>query len=467
MESPFFSNYWNSSRPRYSPTTRGIPVRHQTTTMTKSPSPSSKVVSIPVHFVGSEKTRSAASLKIQKVFRGFLVRKNMKKIVGIGSEVDEIERRLSRREMVDLIRRDAKERLKVNEILMALLFRLDSVNGVDSGVRGCRKAVIRKAIALQERVDAIVTGDQSLDVADGIETKDQTLEMDGNGDSSVSCETVAEAVDQALEIKDPASSSDNCRTKDNAVDSTVEAQDSSHESLLNSGEPDAVLEANDHTLEVLDTPLKSDDLGAIQVAADQTLESQISKSTGNCDTPAENPENVDIAKSGGDSGTNADEEASVVEETLGDHNATPSLSEAVEESMETSSMENPSESSENSGNLIEGGEEETLEKGDGMEMQQPGGIEENPEDCSATEGEEKSNRDLMERMIEDNEKLMGLMKELFERNTVQTRLISSLSQRVELLEKALRSEKLRRKKKRHGAGIVERQDGASKCGRKS
>ncbi|KAF8406859.1 hypothetical protein HHK36_005980 [Tetracentron sinense] len=125
----------------------------------------------------------------------------MKKIVGIGSEVDEIERRLSQREMVDLIRRVGKERLKVNEVLMDLLFRLDSVNRVDSGVRGCWKAMIRKAIALQERVDAIVTRDQSLDVADGIETKDQTLEMDGNGDSSGSCETIAEAVDQALGIK--------------------------------------------------------------------------------------------------------------------------------------------------------------------------------------------------------------------------------------------------------------------------
>lgn len=59
----------------------------------------------------------------------------MKRIVAVKREIDEVERRISREEIVDLIRRDSKERLKVNETLMSLLFRLDSVRGVDSGVR--------------------------------------------------------------------------------------------------------------------------------------------------------------------------------------------------------------------------------------------------------------------------------------------------------------------------------------------
>ncbi|XP_052185178.1 uncharacterized protein LOC127796818 [Diospyros lotus] len=126
---------------------RGIPVR-----------PPRKVVSIPVRFVGSEETtqmsRTASTLKIQKVFRGFLVRKSLKKIRFIGRQVEEVETRLSRGvEAVELIRRDAKERIRVNEELMALLFQLDSIRGVDVGVRNCRKAVIKKVIALQERVD--------------------------------------------------------------------------------------------------------------------------------------------------------------------------------------------------------------------------------------------------------------------------------------------------------------------------
>ncbi|XVE66056.1 hypothetical protein DITRI_Ditri08aG0050900 [Diplodiscus trichospermus] len=135
-----------------------------------------KVVSIPVHFVGSERGRSDSVIKIQKVFRGFLVRKNMKKIKAIREEVNDIERSVWNKETVNLIRNDSKERLKVNEMLMSLLLKLDSVRGVDSGVRDCRKSVIKRAIALQELVDAIVSCDQSIDSNDA-EVVDQSQEV--------------------------------------------------------------------------------------------------------------------------------------------------------------------------------------------------------------------------------------------------------------------------------------------------
>ena len=70
-------------------------------------------------------------------------------------EVDRIEQRLKRREIVELLKTDVKERLLMNESLMSLLLKLDLIRGVDLGVRACRKAVIRKAIGLQERIDAI------------------------------------------------------------------------------------------------------------------------------------------------------------------------------------------------------------------------------------------------------------------------------------------------------------------------
>ncbi|XVE66057.1 hypothetical protein DITRI_Ditri08aG0051000 [Diplodiscus trichospermus] len=47
-------------------------------------------------------------------------------------------------------------------------------------------------------------------------------------------------------------------------------------------------------------------------------------------------------------------------------------------------------------------------------------------------------------MVEDNEKVMGLMAMLFERNEMQTRMLNALSQRVEQLEKALSGRKKRR-----------------------
>ncbi|TMW82617.1 hypothetical protein EJD97_005516 [Solanum chilense] len=170
MEYPLYGSYWpQSARPGYSSNMRGIPVQsiHQKPAGIK---PASKVVQIPVHFVSSdpersvlasatkkpEPDRSGSALKIQKVFRGFLVRKSVKKIKSIRKEVEDVERKLLCRETAELICRDERERLRVNETLMSLLFKLDSIRGVDSGVRECRKAVIRKAIHLQEKVDCIV-----------------------------------------------------------------------------------------------------------------------------------------------------------------------------------------------------------------------------------------------------------------------------------------------------------------------
>ncbi|KAK6160439.1 hypothetical protein DH2020_003820 [Rehmannia glutinosa] len=148
------------------------PVRPTQRPPDRNPGP--KVVRIPVHFVGSEQVdRSGSALKIQKVFRGFLVRKCLKKIKDIKVQVDEIEERLLKSEVVELVRRDEKERLRMNESLMSLLFKLDSICGVDFGVRGCRKAVIRKAIALQERIDAILT----TDFKSNVETVDQEPEI--------------------------------------------------------------------------------------------------------------------------------------------------------------------------------------------------------------------------------------------------------------------------------------------------
>ncbi|XP_049409127.1 uncharacterized protein LOC125872443 [Solanum stenotomum] len=171
MENPFYGSYWSQpAHPRFSSNMRGIPVQsiHQKPAGIK---PASKVVQIPVHFVSSdpersvlasakqkpEADRSASALKIQKVFRGFLVRKSVKKIMSIRKEVEDVERKLLCRETAELICRDERERLRVNETLMSLLFKLDSIRGVDSGVRECRKAVIRKAIYLQEKVDSIVS----------------------------------------------------------------------------------------------------------------------------------------------------------------------------------------------------------------------------------------------------------------------------------------------------------------------
>ncbi|KAK3036810.1 hypothetical protein RJ639_030502 [Escallonia herrerae] len=50
---------------------------------------------------------------------------------------------------LELIQKDPKERVRVNETLRALLLKLDSVRGVDLDMRDLRKGILKKAIALQ------------------------------------------------------------------------------------------------------------------------------------------------------------------------------------------------------------------------------------------------------------------------------------------------------------------------------
>lgn len=116
------------------------------------------------------------------------MRKSVKTIAAISSEVEEIKKRISNKESVELIRSDnSKERLKINEMLMNLLFRLDSVRGVDSGVRDYRKKVIKKAISLQEMVDLIVSNDPDVDVEDKqviVENEEEEEESVGSADDA-------------------------------------------------------------------------------------------------------------------------------------------------------------------------------------------------------------------------------------------------------------------------------------------
>ncbi|KAL5552665.1 hypothetical protein UlMin_040066 [Ulmus minor] len=385
METPYFMNNWNNFPPRnlYSPIVREVPVNR-----TAAPNPNPKVVSIPIRFVKSEQSETA--VKIQKVFRGFLVRKSVKKVAAIRREVDEIEKKISERDEVEFLRSNAKERLKVNEMLMSLLLKLDSVRGVDSGVRDCRKSVIKKAIALQERVDAIASGDLAMNEVD------QSSNVDDTNNTS------AKVVDH-----------------DQAMESTDLGENSiPHDSAISS----------------------TDCSNSSEIHMDSTLEKE-------CKSPE--------AEDSGNSGQKNDEEpvpnSKITIENRG---------EEKEDGMEIVQSDEGPVRVPNS--MITTEAEQSLEnheeeKEDGMEIVQ------SEKNSSIEAKDEKRRHELLERMIEENGRMMSLMAELFERNQVQTRLLRSLSHRVEELERAFLCEKLRKKKKKlaAAAGSV---DDAKKSG---
>ena len=101
----------------------------------------------------------------------------MKKIAAIRREVDEVERQILREKALESMKKDPKKRLRLNETLMSLLFRLDSVRGVSSGVRNCRKSVIKRAIALQEFLDSIVTDGQTLTLGGEVDEASDSSEI--------------------------------------------------------------------------------------------------------------------------------------------------------------------------------------------------------------------------------------------------------------------------------------------------
>ena len=366
MDCPFFGTQWNlPSRTSRYPAAREAPVHRQMT------APSPKVVSIPVHFVGSERSRAASAVKIQKVFRGFLVRKNMKRIVAVKREVDEVERRISREEVVDLIRRDSKERLKVSETLMSLLFRLDSVRGVESGVRDCRKAVIRRAIALQEKIDAIAAYEQTIASGLHTETSDpdaevidgsRSEEVDGIQESSVHCGETLEIEDsicdysanEALKaVPNPSIVSDDCICSENNVDGALQLQnpvepllDSGDSQLMSGSSLDCFADSTDEIKEEMDVTeirvgseitANKDDSAPKETVEDRGDCDGVSKSALECSEDSvdvinnnidvanvdEIEERMDVTEFGADSEINSYEEASAPEEMVEYPNSAP------------------------------------------------------------------------------------------------------------------------------------------------
>ncbi|XP_065869575.1 BAG family molecular chaperone regulator 5, mitochondrial [Euphorbia lathyris] len=103
----------------------------------------------------------SAATKIQSAYKAHIIRTLYRKISFVNSEADQLQRAIQQQETVDAIRNDEREKLRINEALMRLLLRLDSVPGVDPTVREARRKVSRRIVGLQEIVDGICGGGES------------------------------------------------------------------------------------------------------------------------------------------------------------------------------------------------------------------------------------------------------------------------------------------------------------------
>ncbi|RCV20963.1 hypothetical protein SETIT_4G100500v2 [Setaria italica] len=131
---------------------------------------SSRPVSIPVHFVGSDPepergtarmpaaaavprkrapSAEEAAVRVQAAARGFLARRSVRAVRDVERETDEVAGKIARE--AEVLRGDARARIAVGEALMRLLLRLDAVRGA----REYRKKVTKRVLALQDAVDAL------------------------------------------------------------------------------------------------------------------------------------------------------------------------------------------------------------------------------------------------------------------------------------------------------------------------
>ncbi|CAI8592143.1 unnamed protein product [Vicia faba] len=334
----------------------------------------SKVVSIPVHFVGSERNRNDSATKIQRVGRGFLVRKSLKKMMKMKVELEEIQKNVNNEETMNMMKKEQKERIRIGETIMNLLLRLDSVRVFNcSTLRDLRKLLIKRAIFLQEFVDQI----QMVGPIDEVE------DVDGN------CDGVKE----------------NCLEKKEVGCQEEHEGGKKIEALMNEeGESDCVGEEV-NCMEKEEVGCDVENEGGEEM---KSLEDEEKNGDGGEVKCVSEEENC-LMKVSEDEGQDEDEKK---------------MNEEEKESVGSSLME------------------EVIEE-DSVDVK-----EEEVRNVIGCEEEEEENREMLRRMMGDNEKMMNMMTQLFERNEKQTSLLTSLTQRVEQLERAFTCDKLKRKNKR-------------------
>ncbi|KAL4585398.1 hypothetical protein LXL04_010018 [Taraxacum kok-saghyz] len=133
-------------------TTTTVTYAFEDDNFTANPQTTSTEIPITFHLPDRQST---AAVKIQSAYRSHAIRNLTNKIRAVNSEADKLQRLIQMQDTVDAVRTNNRERVKINEALMKLLFTLDSVPGIDPTVREFRRNVSRRIVGLQEILDSI------------------------------------------------------------------------------------------------------------------------------------------------------------------------------------------------------------------------------------------------------------------------------------------------------------------------
>ncbi|KAG0618524.1 hypothetical protein M758_4G071100 [Ceratodon purpureus] len=158
-------------------------------------------------------SEDAAARKIQGVYRGYSVRrteplKHLRVIMKVREEFQEIRRKLEGREQRAKLCSDPQERLRWTEGIMALLLRLDQLQGVHPEVRLVRKAAAKELLVFQEKLDSMSEEGAEEEGGNGFvaeETSEVCDAAEQGVDGDVSIPAAEEAVEE-MEVEENKSS---------------------------------------------------------------------------------------------------------------------------------------------------------------------------------------------------------------------------------------------------------------------
>ncbi|CAL5046972.1 unnamed protein product [Urochloa decumbens] len=198
---------------------------------------SSRPVSIPVHFVGSDPeperwmaarmpaaavprkrapSAEVAAVRVQAAARGFLARRSVRAVRDVEREAEELGEKIARE--AEALRGDARARIGVGEALMRLLLRLDAVRGA----RDYRRRVTKRVLVLQDAVDALESKPAPAPAPAEEDESGVTAEM---ADQSVVDSELPDVVEQSGETEEVVVAGDGADGEPEEMDGTEQEQE--------------------------------------------------------------------------------------------------------------------------------------------------------------------------------------------------------------------------------------------------
>ncbi|KAI5080247.1 hypothetical protein GOP47_0005726 [Adiantum capillus-veneris] len=110
---------------------------------------------------------SAAATRIQSCFRGYAIRQrrpliHLRTISALKKRLEDLKDEIERPGFSNKVKSEERERLRFSESVMAVILQLDAIEGSIPDVRNQRKEATKMAIKLQDAIDAIMSSQEEV-----------------------------------------------------------------------------------------------------------------------------------------------------------------------------------------------------------------------------------------------------------------------------------------------------------------